>query len=121
MCTLPQSAKRPKEEHMNKLFFALTMSLGAFQAQAALSCGDPVSGHVILTNDIVCVDNGNQSSILGLVVTADDTQIDLNGHTISCSGPGFLGSCESSPSYNAQNGAPPSVGVISTGHQNVEI
>src|SRR5262249_237557 len=121
MCTLPQSAKRPRRKHMNKLFLALTMVLGAFQAQAALSCGDPVSGHVTLTNDIACVDNGTQSSIVGLAVKADNTQIDLNGHTISGSGPGFVGSCQSTPTYNFQTGAPTSVGIVSFGHQNVQI
>jgi len=99
------------------LFFGWT--LGAGQAWAVLNCGDSVSGIVTLTNDIVCTDAG-PGPILGLTVAADDTTINLNGHTISCSGGGFMGSCQSTSTYNGGTGAPVSVGIISS-FKNVEI
>jgi hypothetical protein len=95
-------------------------ALGAGQARAAFICGDIVSGNVTLTNDIVCVDSG-QSSIFGLVVGANDTNINLNGHTISCSGGGFDGSCQSMPGYLPGTSAPVTVGIISSNRQNVQI
>src|SRR5207245_2203262 len=94
---------------------------GASHAQASMNCGDFVSGQVTLTNDVSCVDDGTKNFIIGLAVVADDTTIDLNGHTISCSGPGFEGSCQSSPTYNFQLGSPISVGIISTNRQNVKV
>ncbi len=53
-----------------------------------VSCEMPVSGTIKVANDLVCPDTD------GLRVVADNTVIDLNGHTISCVGSGFEGSCQ---------------------------
>jgi parallel beta-helix repeat protein len=104
------------------LTLLMGLALSANHAWAAFSCGDVVSGNVTLTNDIVCNDDGSKPFIVGLAVGADDTTIDLNGHTISCTAAGFQGSCQSTPTYNAQNQppSPASVGIIGS-HQNVHI
>lgn len=58
------------------------------EAQSTL-CNQPVSGHVVLTDDVNCVDSD------GLVVAADNTTIHLNGFTIRCTDPdGYKGSCQ---------------------------
>ncbi len=55
----------------------------------ALTCGQVVSGVVTLTADLVC-----QNST-GLIVQANDTTINLNGHSIRClSATGYEGSCQ---------------------------
>jgi hypothetical protein len=53
----------------------------------AVNCGDLVSGSVTLTSDLNC-------SNTGLTVSAGFTHINLNGHTISCTGAGYGGSCQ---------------------------
>jgi hypothetical protein len=57
-------------------------------AIAGPSCGATVSGSVVLEADLNCNDSH------GLNVGADNTTIHLNGHSISCAGPGYLGSCQ---------------------------
>lgn len=52
------------------------------------TCNQPVSGVVELHADMVC------TNTWGLWVNADNTTINLNGHTISCTGDGFMGSCQ---------------------------
>lgn len=59
----------------------------AMAAKAAPACGSVVSGKVVLDADMAC-------DTTALVVGADNTTIDLNGHTISCTGPGYQGSCQ---------------------------
>jgi parallel beta-helix repeat protein len=71
----------------------------------AVNCGDSVNGNVILTSDLNC-------SSTGLTVSASFTHINLNGHTISCSGGGYGGSCQ-------MTGGP--AGIASYHHDFVEI
>jgi hypothetical protein len=52
------------------------------------TCPQVVSGSVRLEVDLNCV---NQN---GLIVGSDNTVIDLNGHTIRCTGAGYFGSCQ---------------------------
>jgi hypothetical protein len=52
------------------------------------TCPQLVSGVVRLEVDLACADTD------GLIVTADNTIIDLNGHRITCKGAGYLGSCQ---------------------------
>jgi len=52
---------------------------------AALSCGDNVSGHVVLTADLHCEDGWT-----ALYVDTAETTIDLNGHVLS-GGRGLVG------------------------------
>lgn len=56
--------------------------------ETVITCEMPVSGVIKVANDIVCPDTD------GLIVVADNTIIDLNGHRISCVGSGFEGSCQ---------------------------
>jgi parallel beta-helix repeat protein len=79
----------------------------------ALSCGDTVSGHVVLTADLNC-------SGPGLVVLSDGTKIDLNGHKISCTNgfaDAYQGSCQKSHTTQAQS----IIGIASTGHNDVQV
>ena len=78
----------------------------------ALQCGDSVSGNVTLNADLVCV---NQS---GLTVSADNTFIHLNGHSIVCTGAGFAGSCQD-PVGGPILGLP--VGIFSNNHDHVVV
>ncbi len=74
---------------------ALLLAAGPAQAQSETDggetpvvCGQVVSGTVKVANDLVCPDTD------GLIVGSGNTVIDLNGHTISCKGSGFEGSCQ---------------------------
>jgi len=58
------------------------------QCAFAIQCGDTVSGVVTLNADLVC------NNLNGLNIGADNTTINLNGHTISCIGAGFNNSCQ---------------------------
>ena len=60
----------------------------AVPRETVISCNMPVSGTIKVANDLVCPDTK------GLIVVADNTVIDLNGHRISCVGSGFEGSCQ---------------------------
>jgi hypothetical protein len=83
----------------------LALSIYPSLAKAAINCGDFVSGNVTLTSDLSC-------SSTGLTVFSSFTHINLNGHTISCSGGGYGGSCQTT-------GGP--VGIASHHHDFVEI
>lgn len=83
--------------------------LGALPSFATPQCGDPVSGAVTLTADLAC---NNQS---GLVVSASNTTINLNGHTLSCTGGGVGGTCQ--PVAGSSNIA----GIRSANFSNVKI
>lgn len=72
--------------------FALAIALPAVM-MAGPTCGSVVSGNVVLDADLQCTNTH------GLIVGSDDTTIDLNGHTISCVGPGYLGSCQGTQKY----------------------
>jgi len=52
------------------------------------TCPQTVSGSVRLETDLSCV------NMDGLIVGSDNTVIDLNGHKIVCTGPGYFGSCQ---------------------------
>ena len=65
-----------------------------------------------LETDLLCLETS------GLIVTSDNTVIDLNGHRIVCQGTGYSGSC--------QGRAPPAQfddqrGIDTNGHDNVHI
>jgi len=57
---------------------------------ASPTCPQTVSGSVRLETDLFCTNSD------GLIVGADNTVIDLNGHTILCTGEpgGYFGSCQ---------------------------
>ncbi len=87
----------------------------ALAAETVVSCEQPVAGAVKLANDLLCVETD------GLVVVADDTVIDLNGHRIECVGAGYLGSCQGIV-HGATNPDPePEDGVLINGHRNVHV
>lgn len=68
---------------------ALAFLAGTGPVQAAhLSCGDTVTGHVVLDGDLACADSD------GLTVGADGTTIDLNGFMIVCTAGDYQGSCQ---------------------------
>ena len=73
---------------INNILTIAFLAVSPFVLSAAPSCGSTVTGTVVLDADMNCVNSH------GLVVGSDNTTIDLNGHTISCSGPGYLGSCQ---------------------------
>ena len=62
------------------------------------TCPQVVSGSVRLETDLLCLNTS------GLIVGADNTVIDLNGHTIKCQGAGYFGSCQGPVAANGQNG-----------------
>jgi len=70
-----------------------------------IACGSTVSGEVELDGNLAC-------SGPGLTVGADGTTIDLNGFTISCTGAGYLGSCQ---------GISTDIGIDTAGFNNIEI
>jgi Periplasmic copper-binding protein (NosD) len=76
------------------------------------TCPQEAAGSVRLEVDLVCLETS------GLIVTSDNTVIDLNGHRIVCQGTGYMGSC--------QGRAPPAEfddqrGIDTNGHDNVHI
>jgi hypothetical protein len=83
----------------------LALAIYPSLANATVNCGDFVSGNVTLTHDLNC-------SSTGLTVAASFTHINLNGHTISCSGSGYQSSCQI-------NGGP--VGIAGFHHDFVAI
>ena len=93
-------------------YLLLCLTLSACPAVYGLSCGDAVSGNVTLTADLVCF---NQN---GLTVSAANTIIQLNGHSIVCMGVGFAGSCQN-PVGGPTGPAP--TGIWSTNFDNVTI
>jgi hypothetical protein len=73
------------------------------------TCPRPVSGSVRLETDLICLNSD------GLIVTSDNTVIDLNGHRIVCTEPGgYGGSCQS-PDGDFE------FGIETNGHDNVHI
>jgi len=94
----PQHQNTEEERIMNTgnirlsilLALAVTLSLGLAPspAQANPACGSTVSGLVVFDSNLACSGNG-------LTVGADNTTIDLAGFTLSCTGGGYLGSCQS--------------------------
>jgi len=77
----------------------------------AVSCGSVVSGVVTLTEDMNC------NSQTALRVGADNTVINLNGHTLTCTGAGFLGSCQAATGQNSL----PARGVEAFSKKNVTV
>jgi hypothetical protein len=64
----------------------------------------------VLEGDVQC------AGASGLIVGADNTRINLNGHTISCTGAGFQGSCQAIQGYNI-----PAIGISSPNHRQVAV
>ncbi len=85
----------------------LIVGLLSIPAEAGhLICGSTVSGHVVFDGDLNCYASS------GLTVGADNTTIDLAGFKLTCTGAGFLGSCQTT------NGP---VGINTAGFNNVLI
>ena len=70
------------------------------------ACPQTVSGSVRLETDLLC------TSSSGLIVGADNTSIDLNGHQIVCAGSGYAASCQ---------GGSVEIGVETNNHDNVHV
>lgn len=91
----------------------------SFLSAAPLPCPSSVSGTVVLTDDMTCVESN------ALQVAADNTKIYLNGHTLQCLGPGLNGSCQKivDPVNPGGPGLPPFsyIGIVSNGHSNVRV
>jgi parallel beta-helix repeat protein len=97
-----------------KLTFSLFVCLlGGAAHSFAINCGDTVSGNVTLNADLVCNDKN------GLIVGASNTTINLNGHTISCVGGGFKGSCQTTDGIDGAGLW--RRGIFSQGFYNVKI
>jgi Right handed beta helix region len=71
------------------------------------ACPQTVSGSARLETDLLCANTS------GLIVGADGTSINLNGHKIVCVGSGYGGSC--------QGGAGVEIGVDSNGYDGVHV
>jgi parallel beta-helix repeat protein len=82
-----------------------------------LACGQVVSGTVKLDQDLACAGTD------GLIVGADNTAIDLNGHTIACRtvGTGYQGSCQGIAEAGHQPDEDPENGIDIDGRRNVRI
>ena len=93
-----------KIRSLRTLLPTLLFAVGAHSAMA-LNCGSIINSNVTLTADLQC-------SSLALSVVADNLTINLNGHTISCVGGGFGGSCQ------LPNGP---IGIYVSHHNNVQI
>lgn len=89
----------------------------AAAAETTITCNMPVAGTIKVANDLVCTDTD------GLVVVADNTVIDLNGHRISCVAPGtgYLGSCQGVAAVGGAVDQEPEDGVNITGRVNVHV
>lgn len=89
----------------------------ASAGETPITCNMPVAGTIKVANDLVCTDTD------GLVVVADNTIIDLNGHRISCVAPGtgYLGSCQGIAAVGGAVDEEPEDGVNITGHVNVHV
>jgi parallel beta-helix repeat protein len=74
------------------------------------TCPQTVSGSVRLEVDLSCTDTS------GLIVGSDNTVIDLNGHTIKCTGAGIAASCQGPVA-----GPEPDIGVDTNGKDNVHV
>ena len=96
---------------MRHLFVIASLTLLSHCA-FAIQCGDTVSGTVTLAADMVC------NNINGLNVGADNTTINLNGHTISCIGPGFNGSCQW---VDGVSGLPSRAGIYSSNKKGIKV
>jgi hypothetical protein len=74
------------------------------------TCPQEVSGSVRLETNLMCLDTP------GLIVTSDNTVIDLNGFKIVCTGVGYGGSCQG-PIGEVDD----DTGIDTNGHDNVHI
>ena len=74
---------------------------------ASPTCGQTIMDDVRLESDLICAD------VTALVVGASNTTIDLNGHSISCHGPGAGGSCQcrDADPFDECLGPEPDVGI----------
>jgi len=96
------------------LFTAVTL-LPALAAAAPPACGSSISGNFVLDGDMICAETN------GLIVAGDNTTIDLNGHSIQCTGAGLSGSCQKI--VGGPTGIPANSysGILSNGKSNVRI
>lgn len=85
--------------------------------ETTITCNMPVAGSIKVANDLVCTDTD------GLVVVADNTVIDLNGHSISCVAPGtgYLGSCQGMAAVGGATDLEPEDGINITARLNVHV
>ncbi len=67
---------------------ATSMNIPPAHAGGVLMCGDTLLVDTVLNADLNCV---NETA---LFIGAIDVEVDLNGHTIDCTGAGYLGSCQ---------------------------
>lgn len=70
---------------LTQMIFAATLPVAVM---AAPQCGVSVNGKLVLDANMSCV------NAPALTVNSDNVTIDLNGHTISCTGAGYKGSCQ---------------------------
>lgn len=103
------------ETKMKTLILQAAALVLPFSLPAAVTCGSTVSGTVTLTSDLMC------NSQNGLLVGADNTTIDLNGHTISCAGPGLQGTCQRIISNGQYQPPTTYFGIASSKHSGVHI
>lgn len=83
--------------------------------ETPVTCNMPVAGTIKVANDLVCPDTD------GLIVAADNTVIDLNGHRIVCVGSGYVGSCQGVAPTGAQSDPEPDSGIDIDGRRNVHV
>lgn len=76
-----------------QLFLVAALPLAV---SAAPACGSTVSGKVVLDADMNCVETS------ALKVGGDNTTVDLNGHTIACTGAGYQNSCLDSAGISSE-------------------
>jgi hypothetical protein len=82
------------------------------------TCGQTITADVRLETDLACAD------VTALIVGASKITIDLNGHSISCHGPGAGGSCQcrDADPFDECLGPEPDVGIdVLPGHDRVRI
>lgn len=87
----------------------------ALAPETPVVCGQVVAGTIKLANDLNCVETD------GLIVGADNTIIDLNGHRITCTGVGYLGSCQGIANGITLPDEEPEDGVLIEGRNNVHV
>lgn len=76
----------------------------------AVTCGAHVTGNFVLTSDLIC------SGAYGLIVGDSNTTINLNGHTITCTGAEECGPLPNSNLFTLV-----SYGIMSDAYDNVKI
>lgn len=83
--------------------------------ETPVTCNMPVAGTIKVANDLLCLDTD------ALIVAADNTVIDLNGHRIACVGSGYFGSCQGIAPTGALSDQDPDSGIDIDGRRNVHV